>query len=340
MNRAADPPAGVRLLLAVDPPGAGTRFVDQIVTCLPRSVSVDYFSWRHVIFGSHDVVHFHWPEFLVRSRVPGAAVLKRTALRWAIRRWDRRGTAVVRTLHNPVPHEASGAAEQALLDGLLDATTLFIRLTDLTPVPRDRPVVTIRHGDYRRQFAEHPKGSAQQGHVLFFGLIRPYKGLEELLETFETLQDPDLRLRVVGKPQHPPLVARVRQQERRDARVSSRLAFVPDAYLVSEVTRSALVALPYREMHNSGALLVALSLGRPVLVPRSSTTEQIAAEVGARWVHLFDGPLTAAALLQAIAGAAVAQGAGEPDLRLRDWDSVGRQHADAYGKAIALRRSR
>ena len=89
-----------------------------------------------------------------------------------------------------------------------------------------------------------------------------------------------------------------------------------------------------------GALLVALSLGRPVLVPRSSTTEQIAAEVGARWVHLFDGPLTAAALLQAIAGAAVAQGAGEPDLRLRDWDSVGRQHADAYGKAIALRRSR
>ncbi|MBM4515638.1 hypothetical protein GS432_01345 [Rhodococcus hoagii] len=50
-------------------------------------------------------------------------------------------------------------------------------------------------------------------------------------------------------------------------RVSSALGFAPDADLVREISMSEMVVLPYRFMHNSGAVLLALSLDRPVLVP-------------------------------------------------------------------------
>ncbi len=78
-----------------------------------------------------------------------------------------------------------------------------------------------------------------------------------------------------------------------DARIAHHLEHVPDDDLAAEVAHAQLVVLPYREMHNSGAVLLALSLDRPVLVPRNEVTDALAAEVGPWWVQRYDGELDA-----------------------------------------------
>jgi hypothetical protein len=86
-------------------------------------------------------------------------------------------------------------------------------------------------------------------------------------------------------------------------------------------------------MHNSGAALLALSLGRPVLVPRNETNTRLAAEVGPAWVLMYEGEVTAEKLLRALADSARTPPAEHPDLSAREWENAGRRHLDAYRMA-------
>jgi glycosyltransferase involved in cell wall biosynthesis len=108
--------------------------------------------------------------------------------------------------------------------------------------------------------------------LLFFGTIRPYKGLEELLEVFNGLTRQEasgLWLTVVGETwekctEPARLIAASPHRE--------RITFVND-YVADEVVSAAfahadVVVLPYRRSSSSGPLHVAMSWGLPVVVTR------------------------------------------------------------------------
>jgi beta-1,4-mannosyltransferase len=107
---------------------------------------------------------------------------------------------------------------------------------------------------------------------------------------------------------------------------------------VEVVTSAQLVVLPYREMHNSGTALTALSLDRPVLVPDNEVTRRLAHEVGDAWVHHFRGDLDARDIETALDEAAALGDSDRPDLSLREWDRAGADHVRAYRRAVALLR--
>ncbi|QEO14165.1 glycosyltransferase [Agromyces intestinalis] len=337
--------APITVLHSLAPPDGTTKYVDQVTSGAPAEVQVRHFSWSAALRDRYDVLHLHWPELLLRARTPALRFGKRQAMRMLLRRAARTGTPIVRTLHNVATHESGTAAERRLLSAIDRRTDLFVRLNPSTPAPPDaRPdavAVDIPHGHYRDRFAAHPRSRTVPGRLLYFGIIRPYKGVERLLEVYDELRPAGTELRLVGNPS-PELRARVEAAVAASDRVSARLAFVDDDELVREVTAAQLVVLPYAEMHNSGVLLVALSLGRRVLVPRSPANEAIAAEVGPGWIIQYDGAFDAAALelgLAALRAAGPADSPGEPDLAGRDWDEIGRRHAAAYRALLERKRA-
>ncbi len=87
-----------------------------------------------------------------------------------------------------------------------------------------------------------------------------------------------------------------------------------DAELVDEVGRAELAILPYHEMHNSGAILVAMSLGRPVLAPRTASNTALSEEVGPGWIIEYDGELTPEIILSALDQVRHGERSTEPDL--------------------------
>ena len=87
---------------------------------------------------------------------------------------------------------------------------------------------------------------------------------------------------VAGNPSTTELAAELVTAAGQDDRVQLRLHFLDDQELVTVATESSLVVLPYREMHNSGGALTALSLDRAALVPDNAVNRDLRDEVGAR----------------------------------------------------------
>ncbi|MEU1971736.1 glycosyl transferase [Microbacterium sp. NPDC019599] len=323
----------VRVLHSLAPPDGTTKYVDQMTESAQPDVDVSYFSWKRALTGGYDVLHLHWPEFLVRDRNPRKRVAKRQAMRATLLLARLRRVPIVRTVHNLHPHELGSTAEQRLLEKVDRETTTFIRLNPTTEVEPWMDAVTILHGHYRDRFAAHPRQPREPGLVLYFGIIRPYKGVERLIDVFTERPRPGSRLRIVGSPS-PELADTIQAKADASEVVSARLAFVDDDELVREISAASLVVLPYAEMHNSGAALVALSLDRPILVPRTPSNSALSAEVGPGWVMEYDGPLTDEVLSAAIEAVASIDADAAPRLEGRDWSEVGRLHRAVYRDAI------
>jgi beta-1,4-mannosyltransferase len=302
-------------------------------------VEVLTFSWRRALAAPYDVVHLHWPEILVAGRGP-KAMARRALFLLLMFRLSLRRTPVVRTAHNLRPWEDLPRPVQTLLRLAERRTTLVIRLNDETPLPDGMPAVTVLHGHYRDWFAQYPRADRRPWHAAFVGLLRPYKNVDGLISAFAGTAGnaPQARLVVAGNPQDPELAATVRAAAEGDARVSLRLAHLDDAELVEVITRAELVVLPYREMHNSGAALLALSLDRPVLVPANDVNARLAEEVGGDWVLRYDGELSGNRLLEALDRVRTLPPAARPDLSRREWHRAGLDHLAAYRTAVELRR--
>lgn len=107
--------------------------------------------------------------------------------------------------------------------------------------------------------------------ILFFGRIRPYKGLEYLIDAFGRLPrvGQDYRLLIAGQADMAdPYWASVFDQIRKDEQsggVLLNLGFVPDREVEIYFKAAAVLVLPYRNIYQSGILFLALSFGLPVL---------------------------------------------------------------------------
>jgi beta-1,4-mannosyltransferase len=331
----------LRVLQSVKQPTSRTNpYIIQLVDSLSPHAVVRYFSWRRGLFGRYDVFHLHWPEVMVRrdASLQRWAALGRFALLLSRLSLQRR-IAVVRTLHNLGSHESGGRVERLLLAWCDRRTDHWIGLNSQTPVPPGGELTVILHGDYRTWFERYPLSPVTPGRILYFGLIRPYKGVDTLLGGFGWTTDPGLTLRIVGKPVNAELTALVTDAVRADSRISARLEYVDDEALAAEIGQAQLVVLPYQDIHNSGALLLALSLGRPALVPRAAVTVALAEEVGDDWVHTYSGPLTGAVLSQALSGVKAGRlepqkATEEPNLDQRSWTLIGAQHAALYRSLV------
>ncbi len=107
--------------------------------------------------------------------------------------------------------------------------------------------------------------------ILFFGYIRPYKGLDILLSSFAEVQKivPDAVLLIAGEAKEP-----FRKYEQRMARlgishaVKSFIGYVPLEKVPVFFSSADIVVLPYRSIYQSGVVHLAFGFQRPVIVTR------------------------------------------------------------------------
>ena len=299
--------------------------------CDADGVDPHFFSWSAALWGRWDVLHVQWPETLLSGRTRWRRRVNelRYALLLARVRLTRRG--LVRTAHNVTAHTPTSR-----IGGLLARLTerwadQAIRLNDATPIRPGVGVRTVPHGHYRDWYQLPEQITPHPTRLLFFGLIRPYKGLEELLAAVLGAPEATMELRIVGAPADPELAARVHAAAATDARISCDLRHLADTELSAEIGAAAVVVLPYRELHNSGALLLALSLDRPVLVPDGKVTQALAEEVGAQWVQRYPSS-TGSVQVESLEAALVAAAdlTGRPDLAARDWSGTAAAHRAVY----------
>lgn len=288
-------------------------------------------SWRSALIGGVDAFHFHWPETLLEGDRAWKRIVRRGLMRLLLLKIRLTRAAIIRTAHN-VEIPDVDVQTRRLLEHIESRTTHRIVLNESTIVAG--PTTVIPHGHYRDWFGQYAKAEAIPGRLGYFGLIRRYKGVETLLAAFRaaSAQDASISLEIGGRPSSKELADIVTSASQDLPSIATTLRFLEDAELVRIATSAQVVVLPYRFMHNSGSALAALSLDRPVLVPRNEVNSRLSAEVGEGWVLEFDGDLDADDLTSALARRAPD---GRPDLSRREWKDAGARHAAAFRQAVS-----
>ena len=116
--------------------------------------------------------------------------------------------------------------------------------------------------------------------LVFFGLLREYKGLDVLVRALPDVHE--AQLVVAGDPIDPvePVMALAAELGVAD-RIEWRLRFLPDEEVVTLLEAAAAVVLPYRQHDSSGVLATAIGYGRPVVVTDVGSLGEIVREFGA-----------------------------------------------------------
>jgi glycosyltransferase involved in cell wall biosynthesis len=247
----------------------------------------------------------------------------------------RRG--LVFTAHNAA-REGLGRAERRMC-ARADAVVVHseaarLRVLEQGALPADR-VHLIPHGafhyltDLPDERPLPPELAGVEGPVvLCFGLLRPYKGIDVLLEAWRGVEGAELW--IVGAPRMD--IAPLRAAAPPGVRFVPR--FVPDSELPAILRRAALVVLPHTRVDQSGAALAALAFGKPLLLTDVGGFPDLAATgaaalvppgdpsaLHAELVRLVADPVTLAAM-----GSAAAAAAAGP----YSWDAIGRRTLQLY----------
>lgn len=172
---------------------------------------------------------------------------------------------LVRRMDALVVHARAGAAE--LVDRFgADPERVHViphgAFEHLTRLPVERPLP--------------PELEAVEGPVILcFGLVRPYKGVDVLLEAFQEIDDAELW--VVGLP-HMDMAPLRAVADRSRGRVRFVERFVDDPELPAYFRRADVVALPHRQIDQSGVLSAALAFGKPVVASAVGGFAEVASD--------------------------------------------------------------
>jgi glycosyltransferase involved in cell wall biosynthesis len=251
--------------------------------------------------GLPTVLHLHWLHVFAREApTEEAARARALELVEQLDAYLALGGRLAWTVHNVLPHDAPFEAVEAWLAGEVARRAAAIHVMAENTVelvapyyelPRVR-VFVVPHPGYGRAYpdsisrlqARHELGLDPDELVAaVVGAIRPYKGIDDLLDAWTRL-DPALprRLVIAGAPAPGSTVAPLIERAALDPRVlldARRL----DADELQVFLRAADVAiLPYRRSLNSGVLLLALTFGLPVIVPRGGGLDELADPAYAR----------------------------------------------------------
>ncbi|MFC4593663.1 glycosyltransferase family 4 protein [Sphingobium tyrosinilyticum] len=288
---------------------------------------------------SAQVAHFQWLPLAPADRL-------------LLRRLKGR-TALVHTVHNADAYHADagvqGSGYRALLDFFdalivhgdttrraLEAQSIDPRRIHVTPHP-PMQLAPATPAD----IAAVPQPTAPR--FLFFGTIRPYKGIDVLIEACLSLWQAgrQFELAIAGKPfmDITPVLERVRTAGFAD-RLVTDLGFLTEPRLDAHMVKADAIIFPYRQIDSSGAFLSALHHGKAMVTSDVGMFAALRDDVAIR-TPAGNAEFLAQALLRLLESPAIRQTAGAAARAYGDsmgsWKDMGLATMGVYRSVLAAR---
>ncbi|WP_313807716.1 glycosyltransferase family 4 protein [Sphingobium sp.] len=255
-----------------------------------------------------DVAHMQWLPLAPADRV-------------MLRRLQGR-TALVHTVHNADAYHADAGVQGRGYRALLDMFDALIVHGETTRAALERQGVdparihVTPHPPMRlapagaEEFSQVPDAALPR--LLFFGTIRPYKGVDLLVEACLSLWRAGHRFELVlaGKPfmDIAPLLDSICAAGFGE-RLITDLGFLTEQRLDAHMAKADILVFPYRHIDSSGAFLSALHHGKAMVTSDAGMFASLPQEVAAR-APAGNAPALAQALLPLVESAAIRQALG------------------------------
>lgn len=238
---------GVEFLIDSVNPLTWKKAVQRLIKYQP---SIIIFPWWHVYW----VLCFGWMANKLKDYLPGVDL--------------------VFLCHNSIDHE-SAAWKRLLSNKVLSMATRFIVHTkaDSKNLQQWFPekAVSVQFMPVFDNFPD-PLGKLlkrKKLELLFFGFVRPYKGLSTLLEAMVQLKDEDVHLTIVGEFWKGAEEAKAFiQKNSLEGQIEIIARYVSDADAAEYFARCDVVVLPYHAATGSAVIPTAYHYSKPVLATK------------------------------------------------------------------------
>jgi beta-1,4-mannosyltransferase len=242
-------------------------------------------------FRNAGVVHFHWIDHLYYARTRLVAMLRTAFFLAMLLVLRNRGTRIIYTLHNLVPHDTRRPRFHRIVQRLI------IKLADATIV-HSQPALNVAKETYGQPGKFHiiPHGRCEGFYpdevsrsqaraqlkipgdakaALFLGVMLKYKGVQALLESAEELGRRNILLVLAGDSSNLEKSARdllIRQSQKN---VLLYEGFVPPSQIQYYMRAADCLVLPYLESFTSGMAFLGLSFRLPIVATNATAFNEM-----------------------------------------------------------------
>lgn len=233
-----------------------------------------------------DIIHLHWHHrFLVASNQI-KTVIRSVSFLLQLLILKILGTKMIWTLHNLRNHRAKYQRLEIFFSIILaNIVDMIIAHCDSAKdeiekvlyIKKKSKIAVIPHGNYinyykntvsRDKAREKFDIPASDVVFLFFGLIRPYKGVLGLIESFNQLNRRGVKLVIAGKPLDSHIEKILRDNSQNNGNMKVFPEFIPDNEVQTYMRAADVVVFPFQNIFTSGSIILAMSFGRAIIAPR------------------------------------------------------------------------
>ncbi|MFB6225472.1 MAG: glycosyltransferase, partial [Candidatus Paceibacteria bacterium] len=248
--------------------------------------------------GGVDILHLHWidpfyvvkhgyrPPLLYRILTLFPTLIKSLLFVIDVEITKLLGIRLVWTVHDKYDHDQNHKQIQILMGMYLsrrvDAITVASNngeqiIRDLFHIPDEQNIYTIHHGNYIDVYEDNIDSEEARSRIgvnqnefvyLYFGSIRAYKGIPELINAYLQLDSAgESHLLIVGNARHEESVQTAIETAKHACDITIIPEYISDNELQIYFNAANVVVLPFRDVLTSGSVILAMGFGCPLVVP-------------------------------------------------------------------------
>jgi glycosyltransferase involved in cell wall biosynthesis len=228
----------------------------------------------------YQVLHIHWPHRLYKGGKRTPFKMFKFICKFILTRII--GYKIIWTVHNLMPHEKSYHIIDKIVRRVivLIANNIIVHCKYAEKIftkqfGRKKNIFIIPHGNYLNLYNSRlpPKkarlllGIEDDAFVyLYFGKIRSYKGIENLLDSFKRLKKNKVNLLIAGKC-NAQMRDKLNRMSRNEKRIKLFLNYIPDENVHLFFSVADVFVAPFSNILTSGSVILGLSFGLPIIAP-------------------------------------------------------------------------
>jgi glycosyltransferase involved in cell wall biosynthesis len=239
-----------------------------------------------------DVLHLHWQHPFMLHKKKQLMIFRSLLFVFQLLMLKFLKIKIVWTVHNLKNHENKYVKAELffsrILARLADGIIVHCNASKNEIVKifkiNEHKIHVIEHGNYigvykerytRDQSRKIMNIAESQFVFLFIGLVRPYKGINELIESFKKIKDASVKLIIAGRIEDKALAELLKDKASDCQNILFELHYIEDDEMEIYLKAADVLVLPYRDIINSGSAVLGMSFGKAIISPRMGCLPEI-----------------------------------------------------------------
>lgn len=311
-----------------------------------------------------DLVHLHWHHPFLSTRTKLQSIIKSIVFVSQIVILKLCGVKFVWTIHNLERHEKKHPAIELfftrVIARLADAAIVHCEsvkniVASAYHIKRISKIETVPHGNYLTYYqnsittdqSKEALGLNSNSFIfLFFGEIRRYKGVRFLIETFIDLDaqaTAKMDLVIAGRVKDKALEKEIKHISKNRENIHMFMDYIADEDLQLFFNAADIVVFPYVESLTSGAVILALSFGKPIIASELGCIAETLDNSGAYLYDVGDRTGLSEAMEKSLSQKLQLKGMAKHNLLLAEelhWEGISKKTYDIYANVLRLQSKR